>query len=104
MKNKESVSPTIQDILALIPAYNPDKGMITLVEELAEHFLHIVIVDDGCGETFAPIFEKVSAFPQVKILKHEENKGKGRISQSTIRMPSAWSRWMRTGSIQWRIR
>ncbi len=66
------------DIIALIPAYNPDKGMITLVEELAEHFLHIVIVDDGCGETFAPIFEKVSVFPQVVILRHEENKGKGR--------------------------
>lgn len=78
MKNKESVSPTIQDILALIPAYNPDKGMITLVEELTEFFSHIVIVDDGCGESYAPVFEKVSAFPQVKILKHEENKGKGR--------------------------
>ena len=78
MTNKESKKNITQDILALIPAYNPDKGMITLVEELTEHFSHIVIVDDGCGEEYAPIFEKVAAFPQVEVLKHEENKGKGR--------------------------
>ncbi len=78
MIDKENENTTIQDIIALIPAYNPDKGMIDLVEELSKHFAHIVIVDDGCGEAYAQIFEKVSAYPQVKLLKHEENKGKGR--------------------------
>ena len=78
MTQTNEKNSTTQDIIALIPAYNPDKGMITLAEELAEHFSHIVIVNDGCAESYAPIFEKASSCPQVEILKHEENKGKGR--------------------------
>ncbi len=38
----------IEDIAALIPAYNPDREMIKVVGELVSEFSHIVVVDDGC--------------------------------------------------------
>ena len=78
MAEIQTEKETENEIVALIPAYAPDSGMIDLVGELAKHFAHIVIVDDGCGEKYAPVFQKVSVHPQVTILTHEVNKGKGR--------------------------
>ena len=78
MAEKNLQNSIQSEIIALIPAYNPDKGMIDLIEDLAVHFSHIVIVDDGCDEGYKQIFEKAEVYPQVKILRHEENKGKGR--------------------------
>ncbi|MBR1472029.1 MAG: bifunctional glycosyltransferase family 2/GtrA family protein [Lachnospiraceae bacterium] len=66
------------EIIALIPAYAPEQSMADLIRELTAEFSHIVVVDDGCGEAYAGIFAQAAAFPQVHILKHEENKGKGR--------------------------
>lgn len=70
----------IEDIAALIPAYNPDREMIKVVEGLVLEFSNIVIVDDGCDESFGKIFaevEKLGEKSNVTILHHEMNKGKG---------------------------
>lgn len=64
------------EIVALIPAYNPDEKMVTMIDELVSEFDNIVIVNDGCDETFAPIFDAVK--DKATILVHEVNKGKGR--------------------------
>lgn len=64
------------EIVALIPAYNPDEKMITMIDEIADVFDKIVVVNDGCDESYAPIFDAIK--DKTTILVHEVNKGKGR--------------------------
>ena len=59
----------------LIPAYQPDKKLISLLDVLKTQYCHIVLVDDGstgCEEIFAKAKERVGV-----LLVHEVNKGKG---------------------------
>ena len=63
-------------LIALIPAYDPNEKLITLVDELCKKKIDIVVVDDGSKETSNYIFKNVSS--KAKVLYHEINKGKGR--------------------------
>lgn len=68
----------IRKMTVIIPSYQPDGKLVEVVEGLIEKgFQDIVVVDDGGGETYKPIFEKVSGFPSVTLLTHPENRGKG---------------------------
>ncbi|HOO80122.1 MAG TPA: bifunctional glycosyltransferase family 2/GtrA family protein [Lachnospiraceae bacterium] len=62
-------------VVVLIPAYNPDQKMLELINETAEQFEHIVVVNDGCSEEYAPVFEAIR--DKVTLLVHEVNRGKG---------------------------
>lgn len=66
----------LNDIVALIPAYNPDKGMIQLVQDLKKEIPQIVVVDDGCSNEYDEVFDVVEK--DVTLLHHEVNCGKGR--------------------------
>lgn len=59
----------------LIPAYNPDEKLLSLLPKLKERFSRIVLVDDGSvkGREIFPQAEKYVE----KILVHERNRGKG---------------------------
>lgn len=60
----------------LIPAYKPDMALIRLVEELnKQEDLDVLVVDDGSGEEFAPIFAKLAGL--ATFTGYEVNKGKG---------------------------
>jgi len=61
--------------IVLIPAYKPDEQLVTLVEGLADTGLALLIVDDGSGAEFAPVFERVA--DRATVLTHEINRGKG---------------------------
>lgn len=63
----------------IIPAYEPDDRLITLIHNLADSMEPIIIVDDGSGAQYASIFEKCRNVLDGKgvILTHECNKGKG---------------------------
>lgn len=68
---------TRQAYTILIPAYNPDEALVTLVEKLrASGFSTIVVVNDGSDESTVGIFEKVASFVD-QVLAHEQNQGKG---------------------------
>jgi putative flippase GtrA len=67
----------IESHVVLIPAYKPGENLIPLVEELGQHFATVVVVDDGGGEAFRSIFDRLSAFDFCRVLTHEVNKGKG---------------------------
>lgn len=64
----------------IIPAYEPDDRLVTLIHNLADSMEPIIIVDDGSGAEYASIFEKCRQILDGKgvILTHECNKGKGR--------------------------
>lgn len=67
----------------IIPAYKPGKDMLALLEQFRgrEDFLPVV-VDDGSGEAFRPIFDAV---PEgVALLRHPENRGKGAALKTAI--------------------
>jgi putative flippase GtrA len=65
-------------LAVVIPAYRPSAGLIDLVQQLtAKAIAPILIVDDGGGPDFREIFERVAAFPNVTVLRHAVNLGKG---------------------------
>lgn len=62
----------------IIPAYKPGKELLPTIEGLIDiGFRDILVVDDGGGEAFAPIFQQVEAIPYCTVLRHEVNRGKG---------------------------
>src|SRR5215204_6675287 len=65
-------------LAVVIPAYRPSAGLIDLVRQLNGKALPaIVIVDDGSGPEYRDVFEQASAFPNVQLLRHAVNLGKG---------------------------
>ena len=62
----------------LIPSLEPDERLPAYIEKLKEGgFAHIVVVDDGSGEAFRPVFDRVDEVEDTIVLRHEVNKGKG---------------------------
>ncbi|MBQ6646709.1 MAG: bifunctional glycosyltransferase family 2/GtrA family protein [Clostridia bacterium] len=60
----------------LIPAYKPDEKLIALCEKLLTHEdLSLVVVDDGSGAEFKPIFDALDE--RVHLISYPVNKGKG---------------------------
>ncbi|MCD5451436.1 glycosyltransferase [Lactobacillus delbrueckii] len=67
-------------IAILIPAYEPDRHLLSLVAEIEEEQnlkdLPLIVVDDGTKEQ--TIFDQLHAkYSQLVILHHAQNKGKG---------------------------
>jgi glycosyltransferase involved in cell wall biosynthesis len=61
----------------LIPAYKPDERMLQLIEALKTlGFSRQIVVDDGNGEDYAPLFERAKA-AGAEVLHHPVNQGKG---------------------------
>lgn len=61
----------------LIPAYNPDEKLLSLVQSLLSLDVDdIIIVDDGSGDK--EIFNELSALTKVSVIRHAVNMGKGR--------------------------
>lgn len=61
--------------IALVPAYEPEDLMIGLLKELSETEMEAVVIDDGSGEKFAPLFAEAAKYATV--LTHPQNMGKG---------------------------
>lgn len=61
--------------VVIIPAYKPNERLISIADELWSFGCRIIVVDDGSGERYKPVFDKVSDI--CIILRHSENRGKG---------------------------
>lgn len=69
----------------LIPAYEPDERLLNLIGQLKKMpDTRIVIVDDGSGEAYRPIFDAARAAGCI-VLRHEVNRGKGRALKTGFR-------------------
>ncbi|MBR1409309.1 MAG: bifunctional glycosyltransferase family 2/GtrA family protein [Clostridia bacterium] len=64
-------------IVVLIPAYKPDARMVDLTRSLLDEKLTVMLVDDGGGEQYAPLFEKCRRMG-ARVAVHAVNMGKGR--------------------------
>lgn len=65
-------------MVLLIPAYQPDRRLLELVRELAEVApeLDVVIVDDGSGPHYAPVFSDAATLG-ADVIGFTANRGKG---------------------------
>ena len=66
-------------VAVVIPAYNPDFRLPAFVAELrrTQRFNRIIVVDDGSRAECASIFDCLALFPEVVVLRHAVNLGKG---------------------------
>lgn len=61
--------------IVIIPAYKPDETLVTITDQLWAYGCGMVVVDDGSGEEYRKIFDKVGDI--CIVLHHLENRGKG---------------------------
>ncbi len=67
-----------EQAVILIPSLEPDERLPAYIKKLKEGgFAHIVVIDDGSGEEYQPIFREVDAVEDTVVLRHEVNRGKG---------------------------
>ncbi len=70
-------------MIALIPAYKPEEKLIELSRSLFELGFRVVIVNDGSGEEYDDVFRNAAEY--ALILRHDENRGKGRALKTGLR-------------------
>lgn len=64
--------------IIIIPAYCPDTELLLVLEQFREHCdYRIVVINDGSGLEYDPVFVEVGKFTNVKLIQHQENQGKG---------------------------
>lgn len=67
----------MQNIVVLIPAYNPNQKLINLVSKLKNNFSKIIIINDGSNRKSKKVFQELTNYPECTILEYSENRGKG---------------------------
>lgn len=70
----------MNDVLLVIPSLEPDLKLIQLVQSLRQKVattFPILIINDGSDTTYDSIFEQLLKFDNVKLIKHDQNRGKG---------------------------
>ena len=71
-------NPAVRNAVILIPSLEPDERLPAYIRELEQSgFGLIVVVDDGSGENYQPVFREVAEIPRTTVLRHEVNRGKG---------------------------
>jgi glycosyltransferase involved in cell wall biosynthesis len=74
-----SVARGLERVVVVIPAWQPDGRLVTLVRELLGWgFGGVVVVDDGSSGAGAEIFGELRDMAPVRVVRHERNLGKGR--------------------------
>lgn len=61
--------------VVIIPAYKPDQTLTAITDQLWAYGCQIIVVDDGSGEEYQQIFDKIKDI--CIVLHHAENHGKG---------------------------
>ncbi len=63
----------------IIPAYKPDQKCLNTVQKIIRAgFEQIIVVDDGSGKEYTPIFKSLESHKEITVLSHAVNQGKGR--------------------------
>ncbi len=66
-----------EKIVAIIPAYEPPCSFVGYAEELLKIIPRLVVVNDGSGQKYAPIFEKLKSLNGCTVIDYVDNRGKG---------------------------
>lgn len=69
----------LNGIEVILPAYNPNRRMVEVVTKLVQSgFENIIVIDDGSAPRSKEHFEEIERFPEVHLIRHAINLGKGR--------------------------
>jgi glycosyltransferase involved in cell wall biosynthesis len=68
----------MNNLILVIPIYQPSVLVLPFLKSIApSDFQKVVVVDDGSGETYQPIFQSVADFPNFELISYPTNGGKG---------------------------
>lgn len=74
-----------KEVSVVLPSYKPDEKLRGVVNGLINAgFEDIIVVDDGGGAEYNHYFDEIRRLPQVNVLVHEVNKGKGRALKTAM--------------------
>lgn len=63
----------------VIPSYEPDERLITLLQNIPQnYFCGVLVINDGSSSKYDSIFNRIKGLDFVTLLKHSVNLGKGR--------------------------
>jgi glycosyltransferase involved in cell wall biosynthesis len=62
-----------KDTYVIVPVYNEELVVGSVVSELCQHFANVICIDDGSSDHSVRELRKTNA----KVLRHKENKGQG---------------------------
>ena len=84
MSNFISMPFSIMDISIVVPAYNEERRIVPTLEKICSYFskkgvhFEVLVVDDGSADsTVHTVLKFQKAQPEVRLLQHSSNKGKG---------------------------
>ena len=73
------------NVTIIVPSLDPDEKLLKVVEGLLkEGFRDIILVNDGSGPDHTAPFEEAAKLPEVTVLTHEVNRGKGRAMKTAF--------------------
>jgi glycosyltransferase involved in cell wall biosynthesis len=76
----------LDQVTVLLPSLDPDDKLLTVVSGLLEAgFSDILLVNDGSKDENLHYFEKAAAHPQVQLVHHPRNLGKGAALKTGLR-------------------
>jgi len=73
----------------VIPVYNHEHAIGAVVGAIREQGVPMVLVDDGSSQACAEVLRRLSAAPEVTLVRHEINRGKGAAVVTGMRTASA---------------
>ena len=71
--------------IVVIPAYQPSEILLNLVKDVIAVGYGVIVVDDGSSSDVQWIFEQLQTLPDVVVLRHPENMGKGAALKTAFR-------------------
>lgn len=75
----------MENIIIIIPAFNPLQSLIHFIDKLLNvKVKKVIVVNDGSYGKYEPIFHEISLKANCIILKHNENIGKGQALKTAI--------------------
>jgi len=68
----------LDNVCVILPSLDPDEKLLAVIDGLLEYgFTDIILINDGSKEKNLHYFETAAIHPEVTLLHHEVNKGKG---------------------------
>lgn len=76
------IDPVLREkLLIVIPVYNHEHTLRTVTEKALQTGFNVLVVDDGSSKPVSPVLQGLG----VKIIRHSQNKGKGKAILSAAR-------------------
>lgn len=76
----------LSQVSVVLPSLDPDEKLLTVVDGLLKQgFDDIILINDGSRQENLHYFETAAAYPQVHVLHHPQNRGKGAALKTAFR-------------------